>query len=335
MENTNKIKLLKLFEFLQHNSDEAHPVTAKNICKILNKYGILCDRRTLSKDIKTLNDFGYEVLSKMIGHEKAYYVEDRSFSVPEIKILIDAVQSAAFITNKKTDVLIDKIAALGGKHCAELLTNCDIRYNIKKHSNEQVYYNIDLLEKAMQSRKKASFRYFDFDENGEIEYRRNGQIYICEPMEMKLDDDNYYLISYDASEKKLKTYRIDKMKQVCVLDDDISNSASAMRSDVDSYTAQSFRMYEGESTTVTLGFDKQRMGAIYDKFGEDIKINKVSENKYIATVKIQESPPFWGWLFQFEGNITIIYPDDMIEKSNAKIKKLSEKMNSKQEKENA
>ncbi len=334
MENANKIKLLKLFEFLQHESDETHPITAVNICKKLNECGILCDRRTLTKDIKTLNDFGYEVLSKMVGHEKAYYVEDRSFNVPEIKILIDAVQSATFITNKKTSDLIDKIAILGGNPCAEILKESGIHYNIRKHSNEQVYYNIDLLEKAIQTHKKVSFQYFDIDENGEIEYRKSGEFYICEPLSMKLTDDNYYLISYDTPERKLKTYRIDKMKRVGILDDNISHYVLSMLSNAESYATEAFRMYEGEPKNITLSFDKLRMGAIYDKFGENTKIKKVDENKYIATVKIQESPPFWGWLFQFEGNITIVYPDDMIKICNSKIKDLFEKMSLNQENKN-
>ncbi len=329
MENANKIKLLKLFELLQHESDDAHPITASNICRKLNEFNILCDRRTLTKDIKTLNEFGYEVLEKMVGHEKAYYVNDRSFDIPEIKFLIDAVQSANFITNKKTDKLIEKISMLGGTHCAKILKGSVSHFNTIKHTNESVYYNIDLLEKAIQNRKKVAFQYFDIDEKGDIAYRKKGEFYICEPLSMKLNDDNYYMISYDISQNKLKTYRIDKMKCMNVLDENISCSALSMRSKAESYVSESFRMYEGESRKVTLSFDKLRMGSIYDTFGEDTKIKTIDENQYVATVKIQESPTFWGWLFQFEGNITIISPKDMIEKCKSKINHLSEKMNAK------
>lgn len=111
-ENIRKIKLLNLLDLLRQNTDEQHPMSTAQISAALSEMGISCDRRTISQDIVTLNELGYEIMSAMIKHDKCYYVEDRSFRIPELKILIDTVHASSFITEKKSEALINKIAAL-------------------------------------------------------------------------------------------------------------------------------------------------------------------------------------------------------------------------------
>ena len=164
-ENYRKIKLLKLLELLRQDTDEQHPMTTNQICARLAQMGILCDRRTLSKDITLLNDQGYEVMDTPVGHEKGYFVEDRSFSIPELKILMDAVQASSFITEKKTGELLEKLAVLGGSHRAEILKGNIVKFKTTKHSNEQIFYNVDALERAVDQQKKVLFRYFDLSEH--------------------------------------------------------------------------------------------------------------------------------------------------------------------------
>lgn len=142
-EYSNKIKLLKLMEIMKQETDEQHPMLAKTICCRLNDEGISCDRRTLSKDISVLNRYGFEIMSVMLGHEKAYYVADRSFSIPELKILIDAVQAASFVTEKKTSELIDKIADLAGSHRAQILKSNMVCFNTRKHT-KVIHISIDI-----------------------------------------------------------------------------------------------------------------------------------------------------------------------------------------------
>ena len=141
-ENYRKIKLLKLLDLLRLDTDEQHPLTTSQLCARLGEMGIVCDRRTLSRDIALLNEMGYEVMDTGVGHEKGYFVEDRSFRIPELKILMDAVQGASFITEKKTAELLEKIAALGGSHRAEILKGNAVNFKTTKHSNEQIFYNI-------------------------------------------------------------------------------------------------------------------------------------------------------------------------------------------------
>ncbi len=211
--NCQKIKLLKIVELLRQETDEQHPIPTREMCKRLALMNISCDRRTLGRDISTLNKQGYEVMFTWQGREKAYYVEDRSFSVPELKILIDAVQAASFITRRKSSELIDKLADLGGSHRAEILKSNMVCFNTRKHSNEAIYYNVGYLEEALVKKKKASFYYFDLDETGERVYRKNKERYIVDPVALVFHEDNYYLMCYSAKYNDIVHYRVDRILQ--------------------------------------------------------------------------------------------------------------------------
>lgn len=307
-EFSQKIKLLKLMELLRQDSDEQHPLLAYQICQRLEDQGISCDRRTLSRDLKVLDQYGYEVMSTMVSHEKAYYVEDRSFSIPEIKILIDAVQAASFITDKKTAELIEKLADLGGSHRADILKSNIVNFNTRKHRNESIYYSVGFLEDAIEQNKKVIFRYFDLDENGEKVYRRDGHHYVVEPIALVFNEDNYYLVSYSSRHDSTANYRVDRMDAVEIIDDDICEKALAYREDIAGYTEQTFKMYSGQVEDVMLQFDNALIGSVYDKFGEEIKMLRVNDEKCATSVKVRISPTFWGWLFQFGKKMEILSP---------------------------
>lgn len=310
-ENWQKYKLLKLLELLRQDTDEEHPITTGVLCSRLIEMGIPSERRTLAKDIAVLNELGYEVMWRWVGKEKGYYVEDRSFSVPELKILIDAVQAAGFITNRKTAELIDKIAALGGSHKADILKSNMVCFNTCKHSNEAIYYNVGFLEEAIEQHKKVIFYYYDLNENGEKVYRHEHHHYVVEPVSLIFNEDNYYLMTYSSRHDNTANYRVDRMDHVYIIEESISERALQMREEVDCCTEQMFKMYGGRPMDVVLEFDAKLIGVVYDKFGEDTKMIR-SGGKCIATVKVQISPVFWGWMFQFAGQMKVLSPDTVI-----------------------
>ncbi|MBQ2940520.1 MAG: WYL domain-containing protein [Clostridia bacterium] len=323
-ENCQKIKLLKLMEILRQETDEQHPLRASAICARLVEQGITCDRRTLSRDIALLNEQGFEVMWAMLGHEKGYYVEDRSFSVPELKILIDAVQAASFVTEKKTEELIGKIAALGGSHQAEILTGNQVSFNTRKHSNESIYYTVDRLEQALVRQKKVIFRYYDLDANGQKAYRRDGHHYVVEPVGLVFNEDNYYLMTYSSRHGNTANYRVDRMDSVEIIDEPICEQAVILRESVAGYTEQAFKMYGGQPEQITIRFANHLIGAVYDRFGENTRMIPLGETECAATVKVQLSPTFWGWLFQFGGALRILSPDSAIEQYREKVAQLAE-----------
>ncbi|WP_194611682.1 helix-turn-helix transcriptional regulator [Clostridium vitabionis] len=310
-ENYQKVKLLYLHELLLQETDEQHPLTTQEICARLGKDDIICDRRTLTKDVNLLNQYGFEIMSMNIGHEKAYYVKDRSFSLPEIKILMDSVQAAAFITDKKTAELVDKLASLGGVHKADLLKKNIVCFNTRKHTNEQIFYSVDVIEDALENKKKLSFYYFDLNEKGERVYRKNKKRYVADPTALIYNEDNYYLMCYSGKYEGICNYRVDRMDEVQVEDENVMKEAVIHIADAGEYTKQVFKMYGGQVCDCAIEFDDTLIGVVYDKFGEDTEMIRLSRNKCIATVKIQVSPTFWGWIFQFVGRMRILSPNTL------------------------
>ena len=312
-DNYRKVKLLKLIELLRQHTDEQNPMTTAQLCTALNEMGIPCDRRVVSQDIDILNEMGYEVMSRMDGHEKTYYIADRSFSVPELKILIDAVHASSFITEKKSADLIEKIAALAGSHRGEVLKRNMVCFNTRKHSNEKILYSVDTLEEAILTQKKVIFLYYDLNEHGERVYRRGGHHYVVEPIALVFNEDNYYLTCYSSRHDSTSNYRIDRMDSVKIIEEPCCDQAIALRDEVATYTEQVFKMFGGQIEDVVLELERNLIGVVYDKFGENVKMITSGENKIIATVKVQISPTFWGWIFQFGDQMRILSPKTIID----------------------
>ena len=310
-ENHQKIKLLKIMEILRQETDEEHLMTKAELSSRLVAMNISCNTRSLSRDVKLLNEQGYEIMETLVGHEKAYYVCDRSFSVPELKILIDAVQAASFVTDKKAAELIEKIAVLGGSHKATILKSNIVKFNTRKHTNETIYYTVGFIEDAIQRNKKIIFRYFDLDENGQKVYRRDGHHYVVEPVALVFNEDNYYLIVFSEKHDGTANYRVDRIDGVEIIDEPISDKARSLRRKVARYTEEAFKMFNGPQENVTLRFANKLIGPVLDKFGEGTKMTRVDDHTVEATVQVRIAPTFWGWLFQFGKEMVIEEPVEL------------------------
>ena len=327
-ENWQKYKLLKILELLRQETDEQHPLPTSQICSKLGEMGISCERRTLTKDIAVLNELGYEVMWNWVGKEKGYYIEDRSFSVPELKILIDAVQAASFVTEKKTAEIVEKVAALGGSHQAELLKENMVCFNTRKHANESILYTVDGIEDAIIRKKKIAFNYFHLNEKAERVYVTTGtgdkKRYYVEPVALIFNEDNYYLMAYSSRHpEKTASYRIDRIDHLEVVEESVlSDEALAQINGVAEFTEQAFRMYGGEAEDVVLQFDRKLVEPVFDKFGEDTPMMTVNDNTCAATVHVQISPTFFGWLAQFGNKMHIISPANVIGQYQAHIKNI-------------
>lgn len=308
-ENCQKIKLLKLLELLRQETDEQHPMTTNEICRRLNAMNISCDRRTLATDVQTLNEQGYEVQSCQVSKAKGYYIADRSFNIPELKVLIDAVEASHLLTESKTQELIDKIAALAGSNQAEVLKSSIVRFNATKPTNEYIYYTVQTLEKAIREKKKVTIHYFHLNEHKEKVYRSENGIHSVEPIALVYNNDRYYLTCYNPKADRNYNYRLDRIEKVEILDEKISKNAVIRSRSVAKYTAQVFKMYGGKAEKITLQFDSQMIDYIYEKFGLDTKIRSCGDDQFTAKIEVQLSPTFYAWVFQFTGKMRIIAPE--------------------------
>lgn len=308
-----KMKMLALWEILRQDSDEEHPLSTNELCRKLNEKGIPCERKSIRTDMKQFRNYGFEVESKKVGRERVYYIEDRQFSVPELKILIDAVQAATFITEQKSAEMVEKIAALGGSHRADILKSSIVHFNTRKHTNESIYFSVNELEYALLHKRQASFYYFDLNEKHERVFRKEQKKYVVDPIALVFVQDNYYLMCYSTKYQQIVSYRVDRMETVTALDTPACPQAQLPEEQIAAFTEQTFKMFGGEPETVTLRFANELIGTIYDKFGEDTKMIRVDENSCAAKVTVQISPTFWGWVFQFCGELQITEPQELID----------------------
>ncbi len=316
-ENMQKIKLLKLYELLRNETDESHPISRRDLCNRLNELGISSNVRTLSKDIEVLQENGFEIMSYLKDKERFYYIPEHELSIPEIKILIDAVQAASFITEKKTAELVEKVAALAGSHSAELLKKNMVCFNTRKHTNEAVLYTVDSIEDAIIRKKKIAFNYFHLNEKAEREYvltpTGRKKRYYVEPVALVFNEDNYYLMGYMARHPdKTASYRIDRIDHIEVVEESIlSDEALEKIKSVADFTEQAFKMFSGELEEVVLQFDKSLVGPVFDKFGEQTIMTAIDEKTCEAHVHVQISPTFFGWLAQFGSKMYVSQPKEV------------------------
>lgn len=310
-ENIRKLKLLKLLELLQNETDEQHPMTTIEICQRLTDANICCDRRTIAAEVQLLNEQGYEIQSCQVSKAKGYYIADRKFSMAELKMLIDAVEASQLLTDKKSQELIEKIIALGGNYQAEIMRSSIIHFNAVKPTNEKIYYTIEALEKAIREKKKVRIRYFHLNEHRKKVYRSENGIHTVEPIALVYNNDKYYLTCYNPKAERNYNYRLDRIEKVEILDEKISKNAMIRSRSVVKYTAQVFKMYGGETEKVTLQFDEQMVEYIYEKFGINTKICSADEEQFTTQVDVQISPTFFGWVLQFAGKMKIVAPQNV------------------------
>ena len=319
-DNMQKIKLVKLYELLRKETDEQHPISRVRLCERLNEMGISSNVRTLSLDIRVLRENGYEILSFLKEKEKFYYVPERELSVPELKILIDALQAASFITEGQTAELVEKVAAIGGDHRAELLKENMVRFNTRKHTNEAVFRTVEGIEDAILRKKQIAFHYFHLNENAERNYVTTDtgekKRYRVEPVTLVFNEDNYYLMA--CSERHPDTtasYRIDRIDHLEVIEEsEISGAALALAARVSEFTGQAFKMYGGEPEEVVLRFDRSLVEPVFDRFGESTPVVPSGETTCSAAVHVRISPTFFGWLAQFGEKMQVISPENVVNK---------------------
>lgn len=319
--NFQKIKLVKILEILKAESDESKPLSTNDIIKKLAEHGIKCERKSLYEDIKVLQEHGYEIECTREKSNK-YCVINRDFDPSELKILIDAVNSASFITEKKTKQFVSKIASLGGSKRAEILqSNINIFEGIK-HTNEHIYYNVFALDEAIIKKKQVSFLYFDFNYDGKRMYRKDGLRYVVNPIALVFSENNYYLYCYDDKHMNIVDYRVDKMDKVEVEPNAITPSEIISNFDISKYQKQSFSMYLGKKQEVRINFHKSILNVIFDKFGEKTEITVLDENVYSIKVDVQISPTFFGWCCTFENKLKIVSPKNVVQQMRQHIEKI-------------
>lgn len=295
-----KLKILYIMQML-NQTDENHKLSAARIMELLSGYDIECERKSLYSDIEALKSFGLD-----IGYDGSknggYYLLSRDFELPELRLLVDAVQCSRFVTQKKTLELIKKLENLCGKTEAQKLNGQVFVFNRIKHMNESIYYNVDAIHEAIMSNKTITFKYFDYTVDKKKKYRHDDKVYEVVPLSLAWEDENYYLIA--TEDGTIKHFRVDKMDNLLIA----NPSPSTERFDTADYTKGVFSMYGGERANVRLVVNNSLASVIIDRFGKDITMIPCDEQSFSVNVNVAVSPQFYSWIFGLSDKVRIESP---------------------------
>ena len=309
--SNQKLKIMYLMKILLEETDETHDITLNEIVKKLKLYNVTAERKSLYDDIENLRQFGFDIIGSQYDRTYHYKIASRDFELVELKLLVDAVQSARFITKKKSDELIKKIESFSSKYEAKKL---DRQVNVNgrvKTMNERVYYSVDTIHEALCEEKQIKFQYFSWTVDKKMELRHDGAYYSVSPWALCWDDEKYYLVAYDNKEDKIKHFRVDKMANVSVIDEERLGKAEFSQINMSEYTNKLFGMFDGNPETVTLLCENQAANVIIDRFGTDVPIIKTDEEHFTVKIKVSVSKIFLGWIMAIPG-IKIIAPETTV-----------------------
>lgn len=319
-----KKKLLLIKDYLLECTDEMHSVTISDIIAYLSQNGISAGYQSVKDDVELLCDMGMD-----INIDRNINVISREFELPELKLLVDCVQTSKFITEKKTEELTNKLCTLCSKYEAEGLKR-QIHRNRIKSMNESVHVNISRLVEAIGFSREITFKYMQYTLDKDMELRRGGKEYRAKPKAIVYSDDNYYLVAEDAETKTIKHYRVDKMKNISFRE--LPNQFSAWSSprrraenfDGSQYSSENFSMYGGELKRVTLQFSNDLIGVVIDRFGKDVPIIRVDDTHFETTVSVAVSPQFFAWVFGLAGSAKITAPKEVCSEMRRMLKETHE-----------
>lgn len=308
--SNQKRKLLLLLDYLKENTDENHTVTTANLLKYLENNGVCAERKSIYDDINTLVDMGYDIELKK-GPSGGYALVSREFELAELKLLVDAVQSSKFISEKKSNVLIKKLEKLTSRYEEKQLQRQVYVANRVKTENESVLYTIDGIHEAISSKRKISFIYMEWNLEKNLSPRKNGTRYYVEPLYLVWDDENYYLVGRTTNNSEIRHYRVDKMNSIIVEDETFSDDGKKVTPG--EYSKAHFSMFGGEEDVVTVRFNNSLIGVVLDRFGKDVSIIPKGNEYFDARLKVVVSDQFFGWIVGLSGKAKIVAPESVVQ----------------------
>lgn len=303
-----KLKILYLMKFLQEKTDREHPVSVKDIIRTMEAYGISVERKTVYDDIETLRTFGMKIGSRR-GKPAGFYLEERTFELPELKFLMDAVQSSKFITEKQSAALVRKLEDLASVHEAKKLKSQVFLMPGIKTLNEEIYTNIETIYDAISANRQISFRYYQWTLSRELKPKRGGERYRVSPGKMLWNNDNYYLMGLDESSGIVKHYRVDKMMDVAVEEEKRSGESVFRDFDMGRFSAETFGMFDGKETILKIRFSNELVGVVLDRFGKKAVLQRSDDTHFFLQTHIRVSGQFFGWLTGLGPGAEIVSPE--------------------------
>ena len=302
--DNQKLKILYILDYLQKNSHEDKPVRASELIAMLDKHRISCDRKTVYSDIAALQDYGVDIVS-IPGKNGGYYIASRNFELPELKLLIDAVQSSRYLTEKKSRELIEKLCTQCNEQDATLMKRNVLVSGRVKSMNETIYYNVDAIQEAITHNKQITFRYFDWDMGGRRRYREKE--YAASPYGLCQDNENCYLLAH-SQRHGVTSYRVDRMTDIQLLDEARTPCPELTGKALIDHANRLFQMFAGDDVDVKLRFHRELLNVVIDRFGRETMLIPDGPEHFNFTVKVSVSPMFLSWVIGFGNKAKVLHP---------------------------
>lgn len=301
-----KGRLLALRDYLYRYTDEQHLVSTQGLIDEMTRQGYPGNRKTIKDDIDVLNKFGIDIITN-VSRGNSFYMASREFEIPELKLLVDAVSSSRFISAAKSNQLIGKLTSMVSEYEKEQIVPRIFTDDRIKVNNPHLYYVVDMLIQAVQNKKKVRFQYGEYDADKRKILRNAGEVYINSPYGCLWSDDFYYLIGYSEKYEKVVTFRVDRIVDLEIMEENIVSEPAGFN--MADYAQIIIEMYDGEPQEVELLCNNELMKNVIDKFGENIKTERISEDRFKAVVNVSTSKTFYAWCFRFAGQMKILSPE--------------------------
>lgn len=308
-----KLKLLYLAKIFREETDEENYLNAQELCDRLEHYGVSSERKSIYDDIARLQEFGMDIIHTKGYNTSGYYLGSREFELAELKLLVDVVQASRFITRKKSRELIHRLEQFAGRGEAGKLQRQVYVAGRVKTENESIYYNVDFIHRAIQENRQISFLYMEWSLERRLVPRKGGEPYVISPWALSWNDENYYLIGYDAQADRIKHYRVDKMGEIALTGEERQGGEAFRNFDIAAYTNKTFGMYGGKEETVTLVFHNRLIGVVMDRFGRETKLRRLDQDTFRIRVKVAVSAQFFGWLTGLGEDARLAGPPEVVE----------------------
>ena len=321
-----KQKILCLMKVLEEETDVSHPMNAAQLSeRVEARFGLGINRKTVYSDIEKLQQFGMDIAQNK-GASHGYYLRNRDFDLPELKLLVDAVQSSKFITKQKSEKLIRKLEKQTSLENARQLQRQVFIYNRIKTENETIYQTVDVIHAAINDNRKIRFKYCEWTVKKVLARKKGGADYVVSPWALTWDDENYYLVAYDSAAGGIRHYRVDKMQDISETEEEREGKKAFDGFDLAAFARKTFGMYGGEERKLTLSCRNSLAGVIIDRFGQDIMMFPDGEDCFRAAVTVAVSPQFYGWLAGIGKGIRIESPADVRESYRAYLEEIVESL---------
>ena len=304
-----KLKLLYLKDYLLKYTDDNHAVTVRQMIEELNRRGISAERKSVYDDLDALD--GDSCGLDLVRDNGSYAVASRDFTLQEVKLLVDMVQSSNFITRSKTRELIAKLEGLVSVYDAKQLDRHVYVRNRVKTMNESVYINVDKISEAISGDCQLCFQYFTYNTRRQKELRHGGKARTVSPFALIWVDQNYYLLAYDAESAAMRHFRVDRMTRISAQPGPREGTALFEKTDMSTYTTKVFNMFTGEEKRVTLRFSDRLADPVIDRFGEETPLFPDGAGRFTVTVDVVVSPQFYAWLAPFGAEAEVLSPPEV------------------------